>query len=206
MKMCNSCKEEKGLEKFSLRKTGKPQSECRVCAAKRSNRWYYENRQHSLDQRKKYYELHREDSLRKGKERYIANYEEIRKKANARNRTTEARAKANIKSREWAKRNPEKLRERCREYKRKNPEKARAHQYVLWAIRLNVIQKPSVCQMCGMNKKLEAHHKDYSKPLDVLWVCKICHEYEHHKDDYGCGISGGYNAGVHNSESKKVDS
>lgn len=33
------------------------------------------------------------------------------------------------------------------------------------------------CEVCG-NVKSEAHHKDYSKPLDVQWLCKVHHMEE----------------------------
>ncbi len=32
-----------------------------------------------------------------------------------------------------------------------------------------------ICSDCG-ETKVEAHHEDYSKPLDVEWLCK-----KHHK-------------------------
>jgi|SRR5215469_2603730 len=40
--------------------------------------------------------------------------------------------------------------------------------------------KPLDCQGCGAsNKRLDAHHKDYSKPLEVEWLCRRCHSDRH---------------------------
>jgi len=36
------------------------------------------------------------------------------------------------------------------------------------------------CKICG-NPESEAHHPDYSKPLEVVWLCKACHAAEHQK-------------------------
>ena len=38
--------------------------------------------------------------------------------------------------------------------------------------------KKQTCKICG-KKKVEAHHKDYSKPLDVVWLC-----HKHHMDEH----------------------
>lgn len=40
------------------------------------------------------------------------------------------------------------------------------------------------CNFCG-DKKTEMHHEDYSKPLDVMWLCKSCHLKIHKKGTYG---------------------
>lgn len=39
--------------------------------------------------------------------------------------------------------------------------------------------RPSVCSRCGEGCRPEGHHKDYSRPLDVEWLCPPCHRREH---------------------------
>ncbi len=39
-----------------------------------------------------------------------------------------------------------------------------------------LIQQP--CAKCG-DAKSEMHHHDYSKPLEVEWLCRKCHLAEH---------------------------
>lgn len=34
------------------------------------------------------------------------------------------------------------------------------------------------CERCGA-ANAHAHHHDYSKPLDVSWLCSTCHGLEH---------------------------
>ncbi len=51
------------------------------------------------------------------------------------------------------------------------------------AIKKGILTRPSSCSKCGSpDKKLrdgrtaiQAHHEDYSKPLDVEWLCVRCH-------------------------------
>lgn len=43
-----------------------------------------------------------------------------------------------------------------------------------------LVKKP--CEVCGTTEKVEAHHDDYTKPLEVRWLCKTHHQ-EHHKNN-----------------------
>jgi len=43
-----------------------------------------------------------------------------------------------------------------------------------------LIRQP--CEICATDINVEAHHDDYSKPIDVRWLCKI-HHAEHHKNE-----------------------
>lgn len=47
------------------------------------------------------------------------------------------------------------------------------------AVFSGLLSKPVVCEHCCIEKKLNAHHEDYSKPLQVLWLCVSCHFARH---------------------------
>jgi hypothetical protein len=55
------------------------------------------------------------------------------------------------------------------------PEKYKARSILGHAISSGIVIK-GTCEVCG-NIKVEAHHEDYSKPLDVKWLCR-----KHHRD------------------------
>lgn len=64
---------------------------------------------------------------------------------------------------------------RVQKWKAANPRRAAAHWRVKNAIRDGKINRQP-CEICR-NEKSHAHHDDYSKPLDVMWLCP-----QHHKD------------------------
>jgi hypothetical protein len=35
--------------------------------------------------------------------------------------------------------------------------------------------KPKPCEKCGSEEHIEMHHEDYSKPLEINWLCRSCH-------------------------------
>lgn len=38
---------------------------------------------------------------------------------------------------------------------------------------------PKPCEKCGSTNNVQGHHTDYSKPLDVHWLCGFHHQLEH---------------------------
>jgi hypothetical protein len=56
--------------------------------------------------------------------------------------------------------------------------KVRARTQVTEALRIGKLIKPDRCTNCS-NIKVEAHHNDYSKPLQVIWLCRNCHTSLH---------------------------
>lgn len=55
----------------------------------------------------------------------------------------------------------------------------RARQLVYVALQTGKLIKPKKCELCKEQKKVQAHHHDYSKPLDVKWLCSGCHNTMH---------------------------
>lgn len=63
-------------------------------------------------------------------------------------------------------------------YSAKNKHKRKAKDLVNQAIKVGQITKTN-CEHCGSLDNIEGHHPDYSKPLEVIWLCIKCHNLEH---------------------------
>ena len=68
-----------------------------------------------------------------------------------------------------------------REWIEKNLVKRAAHILVGNAIKSGALVRQS-CEVCGSGRA-QAHHDDYTKPLEVRWLCRK-HHLEHHKGDF----------------------
>lgn len=56
-------------------------------------------------------------------------------------------------------------------------QKARAYRIYREALRIDqLIRKP--CEVCG-DPHSQGHHRDYTKPLEVVWLCRKHHAREH---------------------------
>jgi rubrerythrin len=66
--------------------------------------------------------------------------------------------------------------ESSRRWYERNRMKKRAEGMVFRALKSGKLSRPSCCEQCGDDgHKIEAHHENYSKPLDVKWLCTKCH-------------------------------
>lgn len=102
------------------------------------------------------------------------------------------------KMQEYYAKNPEKFRARRKKWREAHPEKERTirlrsqeknaeqqkcrqelYKYLKREMRKSNRIRPTHCA-CG-NPNPQGHHHDYSKPLDVVWLCHACHAVEHRK-------------------------
>jgi hypothetical protein len=68
---------------------------------------------------------------------------------------------------------------RQKKYHKRYPYKHRAMAKVRNALKRGAIIRPEKCSNCNKNKRIEAHHEDYNKPLEVIWLCSKCHKAIH---------------------------
>jgi hypothetical protein len=67
---------------------------------------------------------------------------------------------------------------RQRKYEKAHPEKQSARVAVSRAMKSGALVKQP-CQICG-DKDAVAHHDDYTKPLDIRWLCQPHHIQVHY--------------------------
>ena len=96
-------------------------------------------------------------------------------------------------NRERYRKNKDRIRENIRRYRAENPTKVlasriktcaknpthyNANKVIEQAIIAGKTAKPDHCSICGCSSdehRIEAHHEDYSKPLEIVWCCTPCH-------------------------------
>ena len=61
--------------------------------------------------------------------------------------------------------------------------KQKAYGLVQYHIKKGNIVRPKICSDCKSSNvlRIDGHHADYNKPLDLLWLCPPCHSKEHIK-------------------------
>ena len=133
-----------------------------------------------IKEHKKKYRLKNKEKIKKWNKRYrIKNREKIRKYIKKYFKKYYKKNKEYFilyqkkysKTKEYKKR----ARERAKKYNKNNPLKNQARHKLRNAVVAGKIIKPKECSNCRNETKIEAHHSDYSKPLEVIWLCKLCH-------------------------------
>lgn len=70
-------------------------------------------------------------------------------------------------------------REAKRRYRARFPKKEKAHNILGTTVWNNRISKPKICDRCGGGGQIHGHHLNYNEPLNVIWLCRECHDSLH---------------------------
>lgn len=156
MKTCTKCGEEKSLGDFYKRSgaEGKYMAQCKDCTKSETAKYRVDN-----EDKVSAYEAKR----RKRPERIALSNEIDRKRRNQPHRVAAYKAAH-------------------QKYKEAHPERVKARDAVGNAVRDGHLIPWTVCAVPECGDVPEAHHPDYSRPLDVVWLC--C---RHHKDAHNLG-------------------
>ena len=109
---------------------------------------------------------HREDNLEKVRE-----YDRNRPNAKERVKRNYNRIK---RYREDGDKRYDSVLEKGRRWGRENRDKTNAH-----TTARRGLTNPNQCERCSSTKSIQGHHPDYTKPLEVIWLCPSCHGAEH---------------------------
>lgn len=144
---------------------------CKICGASSENVTFYKGVSSRCA------ECHRQKikENRDANAEYYRAYDAKRFKEDPKVRQRHARYAATPAGRQSLRRSKDK-------WKAQNPSKRAAHVIVGNAVRDGKIIKPDCCQVCGSKTRIHGHHHDYTKPLDVVWVCPPCHAKIHKEE------------------------
>lgn len=166
MKKCITCKLPKELSDFQKRKGAKDghRNACKACRYVYTVKYKSEHKE-SIAQYQKEYRIENIESISDNKkEYYMRNQEYFRGLAREHHKK--------YKQTEMGKNS----------YKRhriKWPNVYRSRQKVSNAIGSGKITRPLTCSECPSSTRIQGHHDDYGKPLDVRWLCQECHSAWH---------------------------
>ncbi len=163
MKRCSKCLRDLSLDNFHLSRTKQygRTNLCKSCVA-----------QYSRDRRRK-----KGDVLRRA-ERNYARANRDRRIAYGRKYNAEHREELRQKSRDYHRGNTQQWQKYAKADARQDPVRLAAYTVLRKARRHGVINEMP-CIRCGSMLNLHAHHEDYSKPLEVEWLCASCHRRRH---------------------------
>ena len=144
-----------------------------------------ENRERYIAQKRKHYLKYKEHYIKQARAWYMKNRERVRRRVTLRHRMqmktdpSYREKRRQISLRYHYRHRLERIRY-CRMVHKTT--KYAARQSVRNAVKRKQIIKPESCEQCGSKSHLHAHHYNgYENPLDIRWLCHICHGEAHHK-------------------------
>lgn len=159
-KRCSKCGETKPLDSFYRQRARKDGRfpHCKACNREQAREWREKNPDRKAEHQQRYRQRHPKKSAeqhRRYQRRYHLRY-------------------------------PGKRTEIRQRHRRSNPLKNQARAKLYRAVQSGKIEKPQKCEGCGSAppdpSELHGHHADYSKPLDVEWLCGECHVERHREE------------------------
>lgn len=162
---------------------------CKKCQETKNIEYFTKDKRNSCGRGYECYECHRlrnrEYSKRMPDEVY--NRKLLKRSEYGKNN----REKINARLREKARENPEKIKEKAKKYREshkmemrqyadkwreKNWKKVLAQSVVQDHVNRGNLTRPEKCPICkSEDYRIEAHHYDYDKPLEIMWLCQKCH-------------------------------
>jgi hypothetical protein len=148
VKRCGRCTEVKPVDQFYRLKSGYLHGYCRPCVTESCREWRRANRDKVLEVERR---------------RRVKDAERIAEQ-----------------TRQWRADHPETTLAAIRRWEAKNPDRIRmvrrAMDAVQRALKRGDLSRPAICEACGaQHRQITAAHHDYSRPLDVRWLCRPCH-------------------------------
>ena len=185
MRKCRKCGETKSLEEFDKRKerirAGGYTWRCKKCINEKRN----ENR----SKKQEYYTKKVAEWREKNRERYNENHrnyrlktKEERKKLYLYKIAKEYREQDSLYEKKKAKWQEIDWKKYINIYRLTEKENHDSRVKLGRAIVNGILERKKICEICKIDKSYEAHHHDYSKPLEVIWLCRTCH-YELHNQE-----------------------
>ncbi len=87
------------------------------------------------------------------------------------------RKKVIAQKKKYSAQNKEKAAKRYKRHRQTHPKEIKAKSKIYAQVKNgNIVRQP--CRDCG-HPVVDAHHPDYDKPLDVVWLCRTHHNREH---------------------------
>jgi hypothetical protein len=143
---------------------------CKPCKVRADAASHQRHRAERNARNSAYYASNRERWTAYWRERYAA--DPSKKRAAAIRYYADHREQAYSSAKRWNASHPERANQ-----------SAQASRIVQVAIRDGVLTRPDTCESCGVSGgKIEAAHSDYSRPLDVRWLCRSCHRRWDHAE------------------------